>query len=218
MRKYKSIIFDLDGTLLDTLNDIGNAANRVLSRHNFPVHTMDAYRYFVGDGIRMLVARALPADKQNESMIRTCTEEFNREYAHNWNNETTLYPGIEEMLDTVRSRGYKLAILSNKPHEFTRDCVEAFLSKWEFDVVLGNQASVPHKPDPSGALSIARRMGVSPASFIYLGDTGTDMRTATSAGMYPVGALWGFRSLDELMENGAKAVVHQPSELEGLCG
>jgi len=218
MRKYKAILFDLDGTLLDTLNDLGNAANRVLSRHHFPVHIMDAYRYFVGDGIRMLITRALPADRQDESLIQICTEEFNREYAQSWNNETSLYPGIEDMLDLVQDRGLRLAIFSNKPHEFTRDCVEAFLYKWEFDVVQGNQASIPHKPDPAGALAIARRMGIAPSSFLYLGDTNVDMQTARAAGMFPVGALWGFRSSDELIESGAKVLVGHPAEVAELCG
>lgn len=217
MTKIKAILFDLDGTLLDTLKDLGNAVNRVLSLHHFPVHTIDAYRYFVGDGLRTMIVRALPADKRDASLIKTCMDEFDREYAKNWNDETSLYPGIPEMLDALQSRGLKMAVFSNKPHKFTQECVEAFFSGWEFEIVMGIQSSIPHKPDPTGALAIARHVGVAPASFLYLGDTGTDMQTACSAGMYPVGALWGFRSLDELKENGAKAVVNHPSEVETLC-
>lgn len=218
MMKYKAILFDLDGTLLNTLNDIGNAANRVLSRHNFPVHPMDDYRYFVGDGIRTLIVRALPPDKRDASLISACVDEFNREYDKTWNIETALYPGVEDMLDLVQDRGFRLAVFSNKPHEFTQNCVDAFFPYREFEAVLGIKESIPHKPDPTGALTIARRIGIAPASFLYLGDTGTDMQTACAAGMYPVGALWGFRSSDELTENGAKALVSHPTEVPELCG
>lgn len=217
MMKYKAILFDLDGTLLNTLNDIGNAVNRVLSRRNFPTHAMDAYRNFVGDGIRTLIVRSLPAENQDASLIRACMDEFNREYDKTWNIETSLYPGIEDMLDLVQDRGLRLAVFSNKPHDFTQNCVDAFFPYREFEVVLGIKESIPHKPDPTGALTIARRMGVAPSSFLYLGDTGTDMQTARAAGMYPVGALWGFRSADELIENGAKAVVSHPEEVADLC-
>ncbi len=216
MMKYKAILFDLDGTLLDTLKDIGNASNRVLLKHRFPVHPIDSYRNFVGDGVKTLFARALPADKVSDPLIRTCIKEFEEEYSRTWNDETTLYPGISEMLDLVRARGLKMAVLSNKPHEFTKYCVEAFFPEWEFDVVQGIHASIPHKPDPTGALSIARRLGIAPASFLYLGDTGTDMQTACTAGMFPVGALWGFRSSEELIENGAKVVVSHPLEISGF--
>jgi len=218
MMKYKAILFDLDGTLLNTLNDIGNAVNRVLSRRNFPIHTMDEYRYFVGNGIRALIERSMPEENRDASLIRACVDEFNLEYDKAWNIETSLYPGIEDMLDLVQERGLRLAVFSNKPHEFTLNCVEAFFPYREFEVVLGIKESIPHKPDPSGALMIARRMGIAPASFLYLGDTGTDMQTACAAGMYPVGALWGFRSSDELIENGAKALVSHPAEVADLCG
>jgi phosphoglycolate phosphatase len=144
-------------------------------------------------------------------------KEFEQEYSKTWNNETSLYPGISEMLELIRARGLKMSILSNKPHEFTRYCVEAFFPEWEFDLVQGIHASIPHKPDPTGALAIARRLGIAPASFLYLGDTGTDMQTARAAGMFPIGALWGFRSSEELIENGAKVVVSEPSEVAELC-
>jgi phosphoglycolate phosphatase len=217
MRKYKAILFDLDGTLLDTLADIGNAANQVLSKHQFPTHAVDAYRYFVGDGVRLLIVRALPPDQQDEALIRTCVKEFNKEYAKTWNVETTLYPGVSDMLDLVQGRGLKMSIFSNKPREFAQFCVDAYLTEWNFEVVLGHENSIPHKPDPTGALAIARQIGIAPSSFLYLGDTGVDMQTAYAAGMYPVGALWGFRSSVELTENGAKALVAHPSEVIGLC-
>jgi len=215
--KYKAILFDLDGTLLNTLKDIGNAANNVLSKRQFPIHPIDSYRHFVGDGINTLFRRALPADKINNSLLQTCMKDFEQEYSRTWNNDTSLYPGISEMLDLIRARGLKMSILSNKPHEFTRYCVEAFFPEWEFDAVQGVHASIPHKPDPAGAVSISRRLGIAPSSFLYLGDTGTDMQTARAAGMFPIGVLWGFRSSEELIENGAKEVIGHPMDIERFC-
>jgi phosphoglycolate phosphatase len=216
MKKYKALLCDLDGTLLNTLNDIGNAANRVLSRRNLPVHPLDAYRYFVGDGVKTLFSRALPEASRDASMVMACMDDFNREYAENWHSETSLYPGISEMLDLGEDRGLRLAILSNKPQEFTQYCADGFLSNWTFEVVFGHQELIPPKPDPTGALEISRRMGIAPSSFLYLGDTGVDMRTACSAGMYPVGALWGFRTAEELLENGAKTLAGHPLDVADL--
>jgi phosphoglycolate phosphatase len=211
--RFKAIIFDLDGTLLNTLRDIGDAVNRVLIRRAFPTHPVDAYKYLVGDGARMLIVRALPADKQDESLIQACMEEFSLEYEKNWNLTTSLYPGISEMLDLIQSLGLKMAILSNKPHEFTIYCVNEFLSGWRFESIMGHNASIPHKPDPAGALMIAGRIGVDPGAFLYLGDTGVDMQTACAAGMFPAGALWGFRSSEELKTKGAKLLVNHPREV-----
>jgi phosphoglycolate phosphatase len=217
MMKYKAILFDLDGTLLDSLADIGNAVNQILSRRQFPNHPIEAYRHFVGDGARLLIVRALPPGQHSESLIRACIEDFNKQYAKTWNVETKLYPGVSEMLDLVQHRGLKMAIFSNKPREFTQFCADAYLSDWNFEVVLGLEGAIPHKPDPTGALAIARQIGIAPSSFLYLGDTGVDMQTAYAAGMFPVGALWGFRSSKELTANGAKALVNHPSEVIGLC-
>lgn len=210
---YEAIVFDLDGTLLNTLNDLGNAVNRVLSQHGFPAHKLDKYRYFVGDGAKMLVIRALPEHQRNEKVIDTCLQDFKNDYGQHWNVETSLYDGIPDMLDKLSSRRIKLAILSNKPHEFTIRCVTEFLSKWIFDVVLGQQTSIPLKPHPAAAFEVADRMNIPVSSFLYLGDSAVDMQTAVAAGMYPVGAMWGFRSPEELKENGAKALLQYPSDI-----
>jgi phosphoglycolate phosphatase len=214
--RFKAILFDLDGTLLNTLRDIGDAVNRLLIRRHFPSHPVEAYRYLVGDGARMLIIRALPPDRQDEALIQACMEDFSMEYEKNWNITTSLYPGVSEMLDLIQSSGLKMAILSNKPHEFTRYCVDEFLSVWRFESVMGHNALIPHKPDPAGAFMIAGQLGVDPKEFLYLGDTGVDMQTASASGMFPVGALWGFRSSDELTANGAKALVNHPVEVAGL--
>jgi phosphoglycolate phosphatase len=213
---YKAFIFDLDGTLLDTLEDLGNAVNRVLAARGFPTHEMDAYRYFVGNGEAMLITRALPEEKRSDKLIRTCLEEYRQDYGQNWNVNTKPYAGVAEMLDELVVHGYKLAILSNKPHEFTKLCVSGLLSNWTFDAVLGQCEPIPLKPDPAGALKIAEELKISPSDFLYLGDTAVDMKTATAANMFPVGALWGFRPAEELQKSGAQVLIKRPMDIMDL--
>ena len=210
---FKAILFDLDGTLLDTLEDLGNAANRVLEKYDFPTHPLDTYRYFVGDGATVLMKRALPENKRNDDTIGVCVQTFREEYGKSWNVKTRPYDGVPEMLDALTAGGLKMAVLSNKPDEFTKRCITEFLPKWNFDMVLGQSNLMPLKPNPKGALEIARCLNVIPSHFIYLGDTAIDMKTAIAAGMYPVGALWGFRTEKELLENGAQALIKRPQEI-----
>jgi len=215
---YKAILFDLDGTLLNTLEDLGNAVNRVLSEKGFPTHKLDAYRYFIGEGTAMLITRALPKEKGNDSTIHACQEAFLKDYGNNWNVKTRPYDGVTEMLDALTARRLKIAVLSNKPHEFTERCVTDLLPTWAFDVVLGESNTVPQKPDPAGALKVAKCLKIPPADFLYLGDSAIDMKTAIAAGMFPVGALWGFRSIEELQESGAQALIERPLEILNLLG
>ena len=213
---FKAILFDLDGTLLNTLEDLGNAANRVLDKYGFPTHTMADYRFFVGDGVVTLMNRALPEDKRNNDTIQICVKTFREEYGKSWNVKTRPYDGVPEMLDALATHGLKMAVLSNKPDEFTKLCVTEYLPKWAFDIVLGQRNSLPLKPDPSGALEIAKCLDVPSSHFIYLGDTAIDMKTAVAADMFPVGALWGFRTGKELLENGAQALIKRPQEILNL--
>jgi phosphoglycolate phosphatase len=213
---YQAVIFDLDGTLLDTLEDIGHALNRVLSARGFPVHPIDAYRFFVGDGMAKLIARVLPQDKLDAETVRSCLEAYRADYERHWKIKTRLYDGVGTLLKELTARGLKLAILSNKPHEFTERCVREYLSKWSFDAVFGGREGVPLKPDPAGALAIAHTLGIPPAACLYLGDTAVDITTAIAAGMTPVGVLWGFRPAEELRESGATILIEQPLEVLGL--
>ena len=134
-------------------------------------------------------------------------------YERNWNVKTRPYPGIPELLDALSAHGLKMAVLSNKPHDFTLKSVEGLLPAWRFDAVIGERPPIPRKPDPSSALEIANRLGVEPARFLYLGDTATDMKTANAAGMFAVGALWGFRDAEELIAGGAVKLIAKPAEL-----
>ena len=210
---FKAVIFDLDGTLLDTLEDIADAANHVLLQKGFPTHRIDAYRYFVGDGVNILFSRVLPEQKQNDDLVAECVAAFREAYGYYWNVKTKPYDGIPDMLDSLTARGFRLAVLSNKPDDFAKKCVKELLSEWQFEVVFGSQDGIPRKPHPEGALRIANLIDTKPGHILYLGDTFIDMRTAVAAGMFPVGALWGFRSAEELRNAGAEKVITQPQDL-----
>ncbi len=209
----EAIVFDLDGTLLDTLDDLADSMNYALGCMGFQPHERDAYRYFVGDGVVAMARRALPREHHDDGTLSRCIALFRQEYSRRWNAKTRPYDGVPELLDGLTARGMAMAVLSNKPHDFTELCVRELLGKWRFAAVLGVSGSVPPKPDPSGALAIARSLGVPAEHFLYVGDTGTDMRTASAAGMFAVGALWGFRTADELLAAGARILVESPRNI-----
>ncbi|HEV2296628.1 MAG TPA: HAD family hydrolase [Tepidisphaeraceae bacterium] len=212
-RPFDAVLFDLDGTLLDTLRDIGEACNRVLIERGFPPHPIESYRYLVGDGARVLLSRALPEGSRDDATIDACLADYTAEYARGWNVHTQPYAGIGDLLDALVERGLKLAVLSNKAHPFTVQCVETFLARWQFHAVRGQTNQFPRKPDPASALDVARQLCIAPQWICYVGDTGTDMQTATAAGMVAVGVLWGFRDRKELLANGAKHIIAYPREL-----
>lgn len=212
---FQAVLFDLDGTLLDTLEDLASAMNRVLAKYSFPSHQVEAYKNFIGDGIESLVRRALPAGHP-ESMVPELVEAMREEYGKHMADNTRPYKGIPELLDSLTGRGLKLAILSNKPDEPTKSIITRFFPHWRFNPVWGARPEVPKKPDPTAALEVAERLNILPHHFVYLGDSATDMKTALGAGMYPVGALWGFRTAEELTNSGAKALIQNPMELLDL--
>jgi phosphoglycolate phosphatase len=213
---YRAVIFDLDGTLLNTLDDLGNAMNRTLEHEGFPTHPIDAYRYFVGNGVMMLVKRAVPEDHQDDDTIQRCLTTFMTDYQQHCQIDTRPYEGIAEMLDVLSARGMKQAVLSNKPDAEAKRCVADLLTDWSFEVVLGHREGMPHKPDPSGAREIAELFQLPPSEILYIGDTSIDMQTAIAARMFPVGVLWGFRSREELVQSGAQTVVEHPLDIVSL--
>ena len=176
----------------------------------FPV---EDYRYFVGKGLQELIRSVMPEDKVNDKIVDDFLSEMKTEYAERWNKNSKPYPGIPELLDELQRIGLPMAVLSNKADDFTKIMVKTLLPKWHFQVVRGLKEGIPPKPDPTSALQIAREMKIQPSDFMYIGDTDIDMQTATSAGMYPVGALWGFRTAEELKENGAKVLVETPPQV-----
>jgi phosphoglycolate phosphatase len=211
--KFSAVVFDLDGTLLDTLQDIADAANSVLARFGLPIHSVDAYRQFVGQGVRTLFRRALPEERGSDAFIESCAAGFREDYGRHWNVHTRPYPGIEELLTELARRGVRMAVLSNKPDAFTKRCIREYFPAARFELVLGQRDGVPQKPHPAGAREIVDHVGIPAERFVYLGDSGLDMQTARDAGMYPVGVSWGFRSIDQLSRAGARAIIRQPIEL-----
>ncbi|MBD3317986.1 MAG: HAD hydrolase-like protein [Chitinivibrionales bacterium] len=211
-----AIIFDLDGTLLDTLEDIADATNKVLSRNGFPIHSVVSYRHFVGNGARALVYRALPEERRTNELIKSCLNEFRAEYAENWNRKTHVYPEIHELLENLASLNIPFSINTNKPQPHAEKAVEGYLRAHAFAGVTGQREGVPLKPEPAGALQLAEIMGSEPTDTYFVGDSSVDIRTARAAAMPSVGVTWGFRTERELREEGALHIVHNPLEIVPL--
>jgi len=210
-----AIIFDLDGTILNSISDIADCANQVLSENNMPVHPVDSYRYFVGEGARTLIRNILPEQFKNEDIIEEYLQRFKILYNENYNKKSYIYAGIIELLDELFQRKFKVAVFSNKPHVVTLNCLSFYLPDYSFNFIIGQgfREDIPVKPHPAGALHIAESLAIPCCEFLYIGDTATDMKTARSAGMVPVGVSWGFRPQKELIDAGAEIILQRPMEL-----
>ncbi len=205
-RAFDAVMFDLDGTLADTLADIAAAGNHALTSLGLAPVPVERYRYLAGQGIHWLVTHGLGPDHQD---LVPAALELTRNYQlEHGLDQTTLYPGIPELLDELARRKLKMAVLSNKPHPATQIAVARVLRNWRFDAIAGQREGVPLKPDPRQALAIAQNLNVPVQRWLYLGDTAVDMQTAVAAGFHPVGVLWGFRQEAELRENGRGRSSH----------
>lgn len=210
--RYKTVIFDLDGTLVDTLTDIAEAANLVLDSLGFPSHPKDDYRTFVGDGLMTLAERILPEGSEPETLTRTAGL-FRIHYLDHWDRNSRPFPGILSMLERLMERQINLAVLSNKPDDFTQLFVSRFFPTIAFGLVRGNTVDQPKKPDPKVALEMARTFATSPDSCLLVGDSAVDILTAKASGMASMGVTWGFREKRELESHGADLIVTQPEEI-----
>lgn len=210
--RFKTIIFDLDGTLVDSLSDIADAANAALQALGFPVHSREKYRQFVGDGLMTLVQRMVPGGSDTSRIIETA-QQFKKHYQTYWARNSCPYPGITAMLETLAGHPVNLAVLSNKPDDFTQLFVARFFPSTMFGRVIGHRENLPKKPDPTTALAIADHFCVDPASCLLAGDSGVDIVTGKSAGMTSMGVTWGFRTRQELEESGADIIIEKPSEI-----
>lgn len=211
----KASIFDLDGTLINSLRDLADSSNYALARQGFPIYETERYRYFVGRGIPRLIEDILPEDARTPEILAKTRALFDGYYGAHGLDHTGPYEGIPEMLTALRKDGLRLAVVSNKADAFVGQLVTS-LFPGVFDVVLGQREGIPHKPDPTGALEACRKMGAAPADCLYFGDSGVDMLTANAAGMTAVGVLWGFREKEELLKNGAQLLIAAPSEAADL--
>jgi len=213
----KAFIFDLDGTLIDSLADIAESINRMLDARGYPRCEQEVFKQMVGDGMEKLVERALPASVCSEGLIKICVEEYRTHYDQLWNVQTRPYDGIEAMLAELKARGVKLGVISNKAHRFTVPMTEHFFGKTCFDHILGQRAEVPRKPAPDGAHEMAAFLDLKTNEMAYVGDSGIDMAFAKASGMRAVGVRWGFRGEAELRAHGADVLISSPSDLFDLC-
>lgn len=211
----KLIIFDLDGTLLNTIGDLADAVDYVMRSRNLPEHTNAEYRQMVGGGIKRLVERALPTElAQNEQYVEECVAQFRRYYVDNIDRHTVPYDGITELLHKLQSEGVMLAVASNKFQHGTERLVAKFFGDVEFIAIEGNREGAPLKPDPEIIHTILRKAGVERSDAVMVGDSGIDIRTAIAAGIDSIGVSWGFRFAEELYEAGATLVATSIEELE----
>ena len=209
--QYKAVIFDLDGTLVNSLNDLADSVNIVLASYNLPTHDVESYKYRVGNGIRKLMQRSLPEDKQD--LLDEALEKFKAVYARHNMDKTRPYEGITELLEKLCAQNIKLGVCTNKHDEAAKVIIKALFGEDIFDEIIGDKQGLKRKPDPGKVLAMAQNWNLQPQEIAYLGDSGVDMQTAVNAGMLAVGVLWGFRTEAELKENGADILISSPLEL-----
>jgi phosphoglycolate phosphatase len=193
--KYKVVLFDLDGTLLDTLEDLAAAVNYALALKGFPLHTVAEYRGMVGHGVRNLVTQALPEEQRVDAVIDTCLAEFKAFYTAHIDVHTRPYPGMQELLRTLHARGIRLAVASNKFQSGTEYLIRRFFGDVPFVAILGNREGYPLKPDPEIVGEVLRRAGADAADAVLVGDSATDMKTAANGGIAAIAVTWGYRDL-----------------------
>lgn len=213
--KFKAILFDLDGTLLDTLDDLTDAVNGVMNTYGYPTHNREAVRSFVGSGLRSLMERALPEAERTPESIDRCFAGMMTVYRQNFKDKTVPYAGITELLDRLVDLQVPMAVFSNKAHELTAELVAAKLA-YPFAGVRGMTTEALKKPNPQVALELAAELGAEPEACLYVGDSDTDMKTANNAGMFALGVSWGFRDRDNLLAAGARQLIDEPQELLAL--
>lgn len=209
----KAVIFDLDGTLSDSIHSIKYSGDKAVEPFGYGPFSVEQYKYFIGDGAANLVRRVLAAGGDvNQEHFEEAYALYREIFKENCMYRVRPYEGIPELLEALKAQGAKIAVLSNKPHEETVNVIETLFGKGYFDVIRGQEEGVPIKPSPEGAFRILEQLGLTAAEILYLGDTATDMKTGKNAGAFTVGALWGFRTQAELEEGGADAVIGHPLE------
>lgn len=209
----KLVIFDLDGTLLDTIYDLAYSCNYALKQHGYPEHPVEAYRFFVGNGMQKLVERALPEAARKDDEIALVKRDFLAYYADHSMEYTRPYPGVTDLLETLQHRNVSLAVASNKIDAATKYLIAHYFPNIRFEIVLGQREGIPVKPDPAIVNDILLAVGVDKDQVVYVGDSGVDVETALSAGVSLVAVLWGFRPKVELESKGASRFIESPDQL-----
>ena len=212
---YKAVIFDLDGTLVNSIEDIADAMNTVLRNHNYPTHSYKTYKNLVGSGVKSLVVNALPKNHRSDLEIDNCLNTMMTIYSERCTTKTQPYSGIIKLLDSLKSKQLKISVFSNKADVLTKKVVSALLPDY-FEPVFGLKIEAHKKPNPIVALEICKTLNVLPEETIFVGDTGIDIQTANNANMLAVGVSWGFRDKKELIDHGASHILNHPLDLIDL--
>ena len=212
------VIFDLDGTLLDTIEDLAASTNHALQLHGYPQHERAAYRYFVGNGVRKLIERALPEDARQADNINHLLQDFLAYYQTHKTVYTRPYQGIPETLAQLHAAGIQLAVASNKYHQGTLELIHHYFGEKLFSIVLGQREGIPVKPDPAIVHDILTQTALPANRTLYVGDSGVDMQTAINSRLTSIGVTWGFRPRTELEANSADYIINSPSELLPIAG
>jgi len=212
-QQFKGVIFDLDGTLINSLEDIADSMNTMLTQNNLPTHTLKTYQGFLGSGIQVLLKKAIVKKINEKELMGKYWNEMIAIYTSNCTNKTKPYNGIIDLLDTLVSQKIKIAILTNKADHLAKKIVTELFKKYNFEAVIGLTSEETKKPNPKNALQISELFGMNPKEILFVGDSGIDMQTATNAGMFAIGVTWGYRDKNELIANGAKFILNHPSDL-----
>lgn len=213
----KAVLFDLDGTLVNSLSDLAAATNKALFKNGFAQHGVEEFNYFVGDGIPKMIARSLPENCRDNETAKRVKADFFDYYSKHYADTTTVYDGMPELVSELKKRGIAVAVLSNKAQTMA-DAVVKKLYGDIFDIVRGMRDGVPGKPDPSAALAVMSELNVKPTECAIVGDSGMDVAAAVNCGALPIGVLWGFRTEDELKSNGAEFIIDTPKQLLEIVG
>lgn len=211
----KAVLFDLDGTVANSILDLADNTNKVLAKYGFPTHKTDDYKQLVGNGIAKMVERALPKNVRNTDIMSRVTDEFILLYKDHYCDKTEVYPDINSLLDTLKSKGLKLAVITNKAQPIAELVVKKLCGD-RFDIVFGKNDGFPSKPDPMGTKYVMEKLSVLPDECLFVGDSNVDIACAVNSGALPVGVLWGYRDETELLNAGAKAIVNNPLEILNL--
>ena len=208
----KLAIFDLDGTLINSIEDLADSTNFALEQFGFPTHSLDKFNFFIGDGMRKLIERALPEDKRSCQLITSVLDVFLEHYRKHFLDKTYIYDGILKVLGTLKESGIMLAVVSNKAQEMADKIAEELFSGI-FDIFYGKQDDFPAKPDAALTLKAIGELGAKPSECVFIGDSGMDAATAVNAGAIGIGVLWGYRGKEELLSNGAKYIAEVPDDI-----
>ena len=210
----KLVLFDLDGTLINSIDDLADSTNYALQQCGLPLHTVDEYKYFVGNSVDPLIRRALPEEeKENQELFDRVKKIYLYYYAAHSKDKTRPYPGISDLLSRCNKAGVLVAVVSNKPDDITADVVRYYFPQIHFAATMGPKEGIPKKPDPAGVREVLRITGIALEDALYVGDTWVDMQTAQNSGVQSCGVLWGFRTRQELVENHADFIAANAAEL-----